>query len=91
MRFVFLLKSAGFGFATLRDWAVPAGQCEDASARSHILEPDSDEDAVVESDPAHSADADEKGKRLHYYQLHIVYSLNYQVPVLYFNGQSSGT
>lgn len=89
--FVLILKSPEMAYAVLTDWPVPAGHHQSELARSQGIESDSDEDCVVESDPAQTTEVDEKCGRLHYYQLHVLYSPNYQVPVLYFNGYTRGT
>jgi hypothetical protein len=54
-------------------------------------ESDSQEEEELEVDVEDVAATSLEASCHHTYQLHLVYSMTYQVPVLYFNGRSEGT
>lgn len=69
----------------MQGWEVKVGGDGVASKSSHDEEDNSEDELVVAVDPA---EAHAKECEVHVYQVHVVYSMTYQVPVLYFLGQA---
>jgi len=86
-----LLKRTGFGYAVLSDWEVLGS---DLLGNNHVNSCERVDGVGCEDAELGMVDVacDEiEPARCHVYQLHIVYSPTYRVPVLYFNGKSHGT
>jgi ubiquitin-like-conjugating enzyme ATG10 len=82
-----LQQCAGFGYAVLGDWEV--NQTHKSALPDDAHDEDVDDEAEVLPEPTYqdAACVEAKARFSHLYQLHIVYSTTYQVPVLYFNGK----
>ena len=83
-------KRPGFGYAVLSDWEV---LLPELSRKSENVDRESVDELceVVEDLEVEDVACEEvQPPRSQVYQLHITYSHTYRVPVLYFNGKTSG-